>query len=114
MKLALSRRQMFAACGHRPETQQQVTIAADDGGRLLAIRQHTISQTSTVDDHTELCGVATGFLYACPNLEVTHKLARVNIATPTPSAGARGKFPASSPSNRPSIARIRWQSTRSN
>ena len=37
-----------------------------------------------VDDYTELCGITTGFLYACPNMEVTHQLVRVNIATPTP------------------------------
>jgi len=37
-----------------------------------------------VNDHTELCGIATGFLYSCPNIEVSHKLVRVNISTPTP------------------------------
>src|SRR5262249_18512795 len=48
------------------------------------IRHATIAQTSFVDDFTELCGTTTGFLYACPNIHVTHKLMRVNIATPTP------------------------------
>src|SRR5262249_30427296 len=55
-----------------------------DKGKLVAIRHSSISQTSTVDDFTELCGVATGFLYDCPNVEVNHQLLRVNIATPTP------------------------------
>ena len=84
VKVALSRQQMFAACGHRPETRQHVVLAADAQGKLLAIRHNTVAQTSIVDDHTELCGVATPFLYACPNVEVTHMLVRVNIATPTP------------------------------
>ncbi len=84
VKVALSRRQMYSACGHRPETRQQVTLGADDKGRLVAIRHSSISQTSTVDEHTELCGVATGFLYDCPNVETNHQLLRVNIATPTP------------------------------
>ena len=84
VKVALSRQQMFAACGHRPETQQHVVLAADQQGRLLAIRHNTVAQTSMVDDYTELCGITTGFLYACPNMEVTHQLVRVNIATPTP------------------------------
>ena len=47
-------------------------------------RHNTVAQTSMVDDYTELCGITTGFLYACPNMEVTHQLVRVNIATPTP------------------------------
>ena len=92
VKVALSRQQMFAACGHRPETEQHVTLASDKQGKLLAIRHNTIAQTSTVDDYTELCGITTGFLYACPNVEVTHKLVRVNIATPT-SMRAPGESP---------------------
>jgi xanthine dehydrogenase YagR molybdenum-binding subunit len=84
VKVALSRQQMFTGCGHRPETRQHVVLSADPQGKLLAIRHDTVTQTSPVEDFTELCGVTTGFLYACPNIEVTHKLVRLNIATPTP------------------------------
>src|SRR5262249_49094773 len=44
VKLALSRRNMFAACGHRPATRQHVEIGADAQGRLLGIRHATIAQ----------------------------------------------------------------------
>jgi xanthine dehydrogenase YagR molybdenum-binding subunit len=84
VKLALTRRNMFAGCGHRPATRQHVEIGADAQGRLLGVRHATISQTSFVDDFTELCGVTTSFLYACPSVHVTHKVVQVNIATPTP------------------------------
>jgi xanthine dehydrogenase YagR molybdenum-binding subunit len=84
VKLVLSRQQMFSACGHRPETRQHVVLGADGEGRLLAIGHDTISETSTVDEHTEMCGVTTPYLYACPNIRVTHKVVPVNIATPTP------------------------------
>jgi len=84
VKVALTRRQMFAACGHRPATRQHVTIGADNQGRLTGIRHASIAQTSFVDEFTELCGTTTGFLYECPNVHVTHQLVRVNIATPTP------------------------------
>src|SRR5262249_42821278 len=47
-------------------------------------RHASISQTSLVDEFTELCGTTTGFLYNCPSIETSHKLVRVNIATPTP------------------------------
>jgi xanthine dehydrogenase YagR molybdenum-binding subunit len=84
VKISLSRKQMYAACGHRPETRQHVVLGADAEGKLTAIRHSAISQTSPVDEHTEMCGVATSFLYACPNVDVRHQLLRVNIATPTP------------------------------
>jgi xanthine dehydrogenase YagR molybdenum-binding subunit len=84
VKVSLSRKQMFSACGHRPATQQHVEMAADRNGRLLGIRHRSIAQTSFVDEFTELCGTATSFLYDCPSVEVSHQLVRVNIATPTP------------------------------
>ncbi len=92
VKVALSRQQMFAACGHRPETEQVVTLAASRDGKLQAIRHQILSQTSPVEDYTELCGVMTGFLYDCPNVEVKHRLVRVNIASPT-SMRAPGENP---------------------
>src|SRR5262245_37557255 len=84
VKVALTRKQMFAACGHRPATRQHVTIGADNQGRLTGIRHASLAHTSFVDEFTELCGTTTGFLYQCPNVHVTHQLVRVNIATPTP------------------------------
>ena len=84
VKVSLTRSQMFSACGHRPATQQHVEMAADTNGRLLGIRHRSIAQTSFVEEFTELCGTMTGFLYDCPNIEVSHQLVRVNIATPTP------------------------------
>jgi xanthine dehydrogenase YagR molybdenum-binding subunit len=84
VKVALTRRQMFAACGHRPATRQHVEIAAGPQGRLLGIRHHSVNQTSFVEDFTELCGTMTSFLYECPSIDVNHHLVRLNIATPTP------------------------------
>jgi len=84
VKVSLTRSQMFAACGHRPATQQHVEMAADAGGRLLGIRHASIAHTSFVDEYTELCGTTTAFLYQCPNVDVSHQLVRLNLATPTP------------------------------
>ena len=84
VKLTLTSAQMFSGCGHRPATQQHVEMAADAQGRLQGIRHASISQTSVVDEFTELCGVTTSFLYECPSVEVSHQLVRLNIATPTP------------------------------
>jgi xanthine dehydrogenase YagR molybdenum-binding subunit len=84
VKLALSRQMMYTGCGHRPQTQQHVALAADADGRLRAIRHDTINSTSTVDEFVESCGVITPFLYECPNIAVTHRVVPINIATPTP------------------------------
>ena len=87
VRLMLSRQQMFSACGHRPRTIQKITLGADDTGKLTAIRHLTDTETSFVGDHAEPCGKTTVLLYACPNLEVKHTIARVNIGTPTAMRG---------------------------
>jgi xanthine dehydrogenase YagR molybdenum-binding subunit len=83
VKLVVTRQQMFSSCGHRSPTIQQLTLSATTDGKLTAIRHVTTSQTSEVDECVEPCGLTTRILYACPNLEVTHNLVRVNTGTPT-------------------------------
>src|SRR5256885_1901729 len=46
VKLVLTRPQMFALVGHRPHTIQTITLAADGGGKLTAIRHSVVSETS--------------------------------------------------------------------
>ena len=84
VKLALTRQQMFTSNGHRARTVQKITMGADANGGLLAIRHHTVTHTSEVDEFCEPPGLTTKMLYACPNLEVSHTLARLNRGTPTP------------------------------
>ena len=84
VKLNLTRKQTFSACGHRSETRQKVRLGSDPDGKLTAISHDTLVQTSTVDDFIESCGMATRILYSCPNVGVAHHAVRVNIATPTP------------------------------
>jgi xanthine dehydrogenase YagR molybdenum-binding subunit len=95
VKLVLTRHQMFNSCGHRPPTIQAVTLGAKADGTLTAIRHITHTQTSEVGDHTEPCGLTTRLLYACPNLEMIHRVTRFNTPTPTPMRGpgeASGTF----------------------
>jgi xanthine dehydrogenase YagR molybdenum-binding subunit len=84
VKLNLTRKQMFSACGHRSETRQHVRLGAAPDGRLVAIDHDTVVQTSTIDEFVEACGNTSRFLYSCPNVGVRHRAVRVNIATPTP------------------------------
>jgi xanthine dehydrogenase YagR molybdenum-binding subunit len=84
VKLNLTRKQMFSACGHRSETKQRVRLGAGPDGRLVAIDHDALVQTSTVEEFIEACGNTSRFLYSCPNVRVRHRAVRVNIATPTP------------------------------
>lgn len=82
VKLVLTRRQMATLAGHRPQTVQTVTLAADRGGRLAALRHATTSTTSPVADFVEPCGTLSKHLYACPAVSVTHRVVRVHRSSP--------------------------------
>lgn len=83
VKLAIERTQMFGPVGARPFTEQRMQLAADDRGRLLAVRHDVIAHTSKMEDWTEPCAVVTRMLYACPNLATSHRLIALNVGTPT-------------------------------
>lgn len=83
VKLLLTRRQMFGPVGGRPRTVQQVTLAAARDGTLTAVRHHSTSNTSTLEDWVEPAVDATKLLYATPNLETQYDLVRLNVGSPT-------------------------------
>lgn len=82
VKLVLERAQMFTSVGHRPETQQELAISAAADGELTGLEHHTLSSTSTVGDFTEPCGMSSRNLYTCPNVRISHRVARTHSATP--------------------------------
>ncbi len=95
VKIYLTRRQMFTNTGHRPLTRQHLTLAADADGKLTAIRHEVMTETSFLADYVEACALATtSFLYTCPNLDLPHKLIKLNLPTPTPMR-APGECPGS-------------------
>jgi xanthine dehydrogenase YagR molybdenum-binding subunit len=49
----LTRAQMVSLVGHRPRTIQTITLAADAGGALTAIRHAVVSETSRFDQFVE-------------------------------------------------------------
>ncbi|HZI40502.1 MAG TPA: xanthine dehydrogenase family protein molybdopterin-binding subunit [Gemmatimonadaceae bacterium] len=83
VKLVLTRRQMFGPVGGRPRTEQRVTLGASKEGVLTAIRHHSKSTTSTIEDWVEPATSQTRLLYACPNVETQYDLVRVNVGSPT-------------------------------
>jgi xanthine dehydrogenase YagR molybdenum-binding subunit len=83
VKLVLTRRQMFGSTGARAQTEQRVTLGARRDGTLTAIRHESVSYTSRYEDYLEPAAAITRNLYACPNIETTHRLVQLDLGTPT-------------------------------
>ncbi|MDN3657410.1 xanthine dehydrogenase family protein molybdopterin-binding subunit [Ferruginibacter paludis] len=82
VKLAITRQMMQTNVGRRPATQQKMAMATDDQGMLTAIRHHTDSYGNK-SDFFEPSGKQTAVLYKAPLREITYKIAKLNIGTPT-------------------------------
>jgi xanthine dehydrogenase YagR molybdenum-binding subunit len=82
VKLVLTRNQMFSSTGHRPRSDQQVILIADDSGYLASTEHHTVTETSTVAHFCEPAGLSSRLLYQSPRMVISHRVARINAATP--------------------------------
>ncbi len=84
VKLPLTRSSMFSVLGHRTMTSQTLTLAAEDDGRLRAVRHATDCVTSPLGQFVEGCGVTTtNVLYASPAIEFGHTVYTVNTGQPS-------------------------------
>ncbi|MDV3130150.1 xanthine dehydrogenase family protein molybdopterin-binding subunit [Mycobacterium sp. 21AC1] len=82
VKLVLTRDQMFTSTGHRPRTEQDITLIADADGQICSTEHHTLTETSTVAHFCEPAGLSTRILYHSPHLVVSHRAARIHAPTP--------------------------------
>jgi xanthine dehydrogenase YagR molybdenum-binding subunit len=83
VKVAFTCQQMWPLTGYRSPTIQRVRLGADAGGRLTAIAHDVIAQTSATDEFAERAATVTRIMYAAPNRRTTHRLARLNVPTPS-------------------------------
>ncbi|BCM93388.1 putative xanthine dehydrogenase YagR molybdenum-binding subunit [Abditibacteriota bacterium] len=83
VKLVLRRQEMFSGHGYRSHTIQDMELGAQADGTLTITRNSTLNETSMSDDWREDTARMTGMMYACPNLEATGKIARLNKISPT-------------------------------
>lgn len=83
VKVALTRQQMFAVVGHRTPSIQRVRLGAEPDGRLTAIGHDVVEQTSTMREFAEQTAVATRHMYAAPHRHTSHRLARLDVPTPS-------------------------------
>jgi xanthine dehydrogenase YagR molybdenum-binding subunit len=83
VKLAVTRQQMFAITGYRTPTIQRLRLGADSERRLTAISHEVFEQSSTLREFAEQTAVPTRTMYAAPNRRTSHRLARLDVPTPT-------------------------------
>ncbi|MDP9345155.1 MAG: xanthine dehydrogenase family protein molybdopterin-binding subunit [Actinomycetota bacterium] len=83
VKIAVTRQQMFAFVGYRTPTIQRLRLGATADGRLTAISHEATEQSSTVREFAEQTALATRTMYAAPNRFTTHRLARLDVPTPS-------------------------------
>ena len=83
VKLVLTRRQMFCSNGFRAATIQRFRIGADAAGRLTALIHENRAATATFGEFVEPSGLPVEMMYSCANCRVTHRVADINMGTPT-------------------------------
>jgi xanthine dehydrogenase YagR molybdenum-binding subunit len=83
VKLAVTRQQMFVFTGYRTPTIQRMRLGADADGTLTAISHEVVEQTSTTHEFAEQTALPSRMMYAAPNRRTTHRLARLNVPTPS-------------------------------
>ncbi len=83
VKLALTRRQMFAGAGYRTPTIQRIQLGARADGTLIAIAHDAIAQTARFKEFAEQTALGTRTMYAAPHRRTTHRLAALDVAVPT-------------------------------
>ena len=84
VKLTFTRPQMFDSAGQRARTEQRFTVAADKDGKMIALRHQTTTHCSPVSEYPEPCGNMSRMLYSCPNIDVSHRLVKLNLTSPCP------------------------------
>jgi xanthine dehydrogenase YagR molybdenum-binding subunit len=94
VKLVLTREQMFTSCGRRSETRQHLRVGAGQDGRLKAVLHDVLSESSRVGTFVESAGGVSEMLFDIPNIAITHRVARLDVPTPT-AMRAPGEAPGS-------------------
>lgn len=92
VKVALTRRQMFAVAGYRTPLVQRVRLAADATGRLSALGHDVVEQTSTLTAPDAAGTRPACVAYAVPHRHGTHTVVPLDVPTPSWSR-AHGEFP---------------------
>jgi xanthine dehydrogenase YagR molybdenum-binding subunit len=82
VRLVLTRKQMYGL-GYRPATIEHLALGAKQGGTLDAVIHEAIAATSQYEDFSRNDTAWSGQLYKSPNAKYVHRLARLDLPTPS-------------------------------
>lgn len=82
VKLVLTREQTFSMMPFRPESRQRLRMGADASGRLEAIIQDATIAQGAAGQYIEPSGETIPKVYACPNILVHTRSARLDTGAP--------------------------------
>jgi xanthine dehydrogenase YagR molybdenum-binding subunit len=82
VRLVLTRQQMYALC-YRPASIERLALGATQGGTLDSVTHETITVTSQHEDFFRNDNGWSGLLYKSANANYAHRLARVDLPTPS-------------------------------
>jgi xanthine dehydrogenase YagR molybdenum-binding subunit len=82
VRLVLTRQQMYSL-GYRPATIESLKLGATSAGTLDAISHEAIAMTSQYEDFARNDTAWADKLYKCSNTRYAHKLARLDLSTPS-------------------------------
>ena len=82
VRLVLTRQQMYGL-GYRPATIEHLALGAKQGGTLDAVIHEAIAVTSQYEDFSRNDTAWSGQLYKSPNAKYVHRLARLDLPTPS-------------------------------
>ncbi len=92
--LQLTRADMAVASGYRSETRQEIELHGAADGTIKALKHVSHVPTSLRGGFFEPCGLNSLMLYRMERVEVSHRVTRSPVATPTPFR-APGETPGS-------------------
>jgi xanthine dehydrogenase YagR molybdenum-binding subunit len=86
VRLVLSRAQMYGL-GYRPATIERIALGTSNGGALDAVSYDAIAMTSQYEDFSRNDAAWAEQLYTSANARYTHRLASLDVATPSDMRG---------------------------
>ncbi|MFF3501368.1 xanthine dehydrogenase family protein molybdopterin-binding subunit [Streptomyces sp. NPDC003247] len=81
--VALPRRLLPAAVGHRAPTLHRIRLGADADGRLASLVHEVTTHTSRVKEFVEQAAVPARVMYAVPHSRTVHRVVPLDVPTPS-------------------------------
>ena len=83
LKIVLTRAQMYTSHGYQTGCVQHIRLGATGSGQLTAVQHDSVSATARSENYVEYAPAGTRALYACPAIETSARVARLDKINPT-------------------------------